>query len=126
MSNFYWSMMNTMHVLDSLEKERKINELEQKIEASSNKKSQYHTDTIRPSTLTIWNYIINTYGNFTAQDIAKDLNMNIKAVNGTITSLQKKGWVIREQIGSNKFIKLTKAGRTEGIPFMLEKYNEED
>lgn len=77
---------------------------------------------MKPDTLAVWNFINDNDGSdFTAQDIADALDLEIKKVNGIITSgFQKKGLTIREEgeielaDGSHKkvkFIRLTDAGR---------------
>lgn len=71
---------------------------------------------MKEGTRAIWNEIV-THANedITAQNIADVLGMNVKSVNGSITSFQKKGLVIREEVavtgGKVKYIRLTDAGK---------------
>ena len=78
--------------------------------------------TMKPNTLAVWNFIVENDGSdFTAQDIADALNLEVKVVNGIVTSaFQKKGYTIREEAeveladGSHKkvkFIRLTDKGQ---------------
>lgn len=77
---------------------------------------------MKPNTLAVWNFINDNDGSdFTAADIAEALSLEVKQVNGIITSaFQKKGLTIREEgeiemaDGSHKkvkFIRLTEAGK---------------
>lgn len=77
---------------------------------------------MKPNTLAVWQFINENDGtDFTATDIAEALGLEVKQVNGIITSaFQKKKLTIREEAeveladGSHKkvkFIRLTEAGR---------------
>ena len=77
---------------------------------------------LKPNAQRIWDFINDNDGaDFTAADIAEALDIEIKSVNGTLTSaFQKKGYIVREEgeielaDGSHKkvkFIRLTDAGR---------------
>lgn len=77
---------------------------------------------MKPNALAVWNFINENDGaDFTATDIAEALGLEIKSVNGIITSaFQKKGLTIREEAeveladGSHKkvkLIRLTEQGR---------------
>lgn len=78
--------------------------------------------TMKPNTIAVWNFINENDGaDFTAADIAEALSLEVKSVNGILTSaFQKKGLIIREEAeielpdGSHKkvkFIRLTDTGR---------------
>lgn len=77
---------------------------------------------MKPNTLAVWNFINDNDGSdFTAQDIADALSLEVKQVNGIVTrAFQMKGLTVREEgeiemaDGSHKkvkFIRLTDAGR---------------
>jgi DNA-binding MarR family transcriptional regulator len=77
---------------------------------------------MKPNALAVWNFINENDGaDFTASDIAEALGLEVKSVNGIITSaFQKKGLTIREEAeveladGSHKkvkLIRLTEQGR---------------
>lgn len=76
---------------------------------------------MKEGTRQIWDYIVANDGkDFIAQDIADELNVGVKSVNGSVTSFQKKGLTIREEAevecadGTHKkvkYIRLTDAGR---------------
>jgi DNA-binding MarR family transcriptional regulator len=77
---------------------------------------------MKPNALAVWNFINENDGaDFTATDIAEALNLEVKSVNGILTSaFQKKGLTIREEAeveladGSHKkvkFIRLTEKGK---------------
>lgn len=77
---------------------------------------------LKPNSIAVFNYVKENDGaDFTAQDIAEALNLEVKSVNGIVTSaFQKKGLMTREEAeveladGSHKkvkFIRLTDAGR---------------
>lgn len=71
---------------------------------------------MKEGTRQIWDYIVAHDGeDFTAQDIANALGVNVKSVNGSVTSFQKKGHTIREEVavtgGKVKYIRLTDDGR---------------
>lgn len=81
---------------------------------------------MKPNALAVWNYINENDGaDFTAADISEALSLEVKSVNGILTSaFQKKGLIVREEAeveladGSHKkvkFVRLTDAGR-EFIP----------
>lgn len=57
--------------------------------------------------------------NFTAADIAEALGMEARSVNGSLTGMQKKGWIVREEAEVQledkthkkvKFIRMTAVG----------------
>ena len=53
---------------------------------------------MKPATKEIFNYIKAHDGeDFTAKDIAEALGMNVKSVNGSVTSFQRKGYTVREE-----------------------------
>ena len=76
---------------------------------------------MKQATKDIFNYIKAHDGeDFTAKDIAEALDMNVKSVNGSVTSFQRKGYTIREEAemtlddGTHekvKLIRLTDEGR---------------
>lgn len=71
---------------------------------------------MKENTRTIWDYIVAHDGeDLTAADIAEALGMDKRSVNGSVTSFQKKGYTVREEVavtgGTVKFIRLTDAGR---------------
>lgn len=71
---------------------------------------------MKEGTRAIWDYIVAHDGeDFTAQNIADALGANVKSVNGSVTSFQKKGYTIREEVavtgGKVKYIRLTDEGR---------------
>lgn len=76
---------------------------------------------MKQATKDIFNYIKAHDGeDFTAKDIAKALDMNVKSVNGSVTAFQKKEYVYREEAEAElddgthekvKLIRLTDAGR---------------
>ena len=71
---------------------------------------------MKEGTRTIWDYIVAHDGeDFTAQKIADDLKVNVKSVNGSVTSFQKKGLTIREKVavtgGKVNYIRLTDEGK---------------
>lgn len=77
---------------------------------------------LKPNALAVFNYVRENDGaDFTAADIAEALSIEVKSVNGIVTSaFQKKGLMIREEgeielaDGKHKevkFIRLTDAGR---------------
>lgn len=77
---------------------------------------------LKPNSIAVFNYVRDNDGSdFTAADIAEALNLEVKSVNGIVTSaFQKKGLMIREEgeielaDGSHKavkFIRLTDTGR---------------
>lgn len=77
---------------------------------------------LKPNSIAVFNYVKENDGaDFTAQDIAEALNLEVKSVNGIVTSaFQKKGLMVREEaeveLADNthkkvKFIRLTDAGR---------------
>lgn len=77
---------------------------------------------MKPNSLAVFNYVKENDGaDFTAADIAEALGLEVKSVNGIVTSaFQKKGLMIREEAeveladGSHKkvkFIRLTDTGR---------------
>ncbi len=76
---------------------------------------------MKQATKDIFNYIKAHDGeDFTAKDIAEALDMNVKSVNGSVTSFQRKELTIREEAemtlddGTHekvKLIRLTDAGR---------------
>ena len=70
---------------------------------------------MKENTRIIWDYIVAHNGeDFTAADIAEATGLNVKSVNGSVTSFQKKGHTIREEVavtgGTVKYIRLTEAG----------------
>ena len=71
---------------------------------------------MKEGTRLIWDYIVAHDGeDFTAQNIADALGVNVKSVNGSVTSFQKKGYTVREEVavtgGKVKYIRLTDDGR---------------
>ena len=71
---------------------------------------------MKEGTRQIWDYIVAHDGeDFTAQHIADALGVGVKSVNGSVTSFQKKGLTIREEVaitgGTVKYIRLTDEGR---------------
>lgn len=77
---------------------------------------------MNPNTLAVWNFLVEHQDeDFTAIDIAEALGIEVKSVNGIITSaFQRKGLAAREEReveladGSHhkvKFIRLTDAGK---------------
>lgn len=71
---------------------------------------------MKEGTRQIWDYIVAHDGeDFTAQNIADALGVGVKSVNGSVTSFQKKGLTIREEVaitgGTVKYIRLTDEGR---------------
>ena len=71
---------------------------------------------MKEGTRQIWDYIVAHDGeDFTAQNIADALGVGVKSVNGSVTSFQKKGHTIREEVavtgGKVKYIRLTDEGR---------------
>lgn len=81
---------------------------------------------IKDTTKVIYNYIKDHSGeDFTAKDIAAALgHENARSVNGSITGMQKKGWVVREEATVEnaegkpevvKFIRLTDAGKNADL-----------
>lgn len=76
---------------------------------------------MKPATKDIFNYIKAHDGeDFTAKDIAEALDMNVKSVNGSVTSFQRKGYTERIEAEAEledgthqkvKLIRLTDAGR---------------
>ena len=71
---------------------------------------------MKENTRTIWDYIVAHDGeDFTAADIAEATGLGVKSVNGSVTSFQKKGWTIREEVavtgGKVKYIRLTAEGK---------------
>ena len=77
---------------------------------------------MKPETVEIYNYIKAHDGeDFTAKDIAEALSRNVKSVNGSITSFQRKGLTERVEAemelpdGTHekvKLIRLTDDGRS--------------
>ena len=77
---------------------------------------------LKPNAQAVWTFINENDGtDFTAADIAEALNLEVKSVNGILTSaFQKKGLTIREEgevelaDGTHKkvkFVRLTDTGR---------------
>jgi DNA-binding MarR family transcriptional regulator len=72
---------------------------------------------LKPNSLTVLNYVKDHDGeDFTAADIAAATGLEVKQVNGIITSaFQKKGLMVREEVavtgGKVKYIRLTDEGR---------------
>ena len=71
---------------------------------------------MKEGTRAIWDYIVAHDGeDMTAQTNADALGVNVKSVNGSVTSFQKKGHTIREEVavtgGKVKYIRLTDEGR---------------
>ena len=77
---------------------------------------------LKPNSLAVFNFVRDNDGDdFTAADIAEALGLEVKQVNGIITSaFQKKGLMIREEAeieladGTHKkvkFIRLTDTGK---------------
>lgn len=77
---------------------------------------------LKPNSLAVFNFVKENDGNdFTAADIAEALGLEVKQVNGIVTSaFQKKGLMVREEAeieledGSHKkvkFIHLTETGK---------------
>lgn len=51
---------------------------------------------MKPGTRLIWEYVKMMHGdNFTAADIANATGLGIKVVNGTVTAMWKKGYMVR-------------------------------
>lgn len=77
---------------------------------------------MKESTKAIFNYVKEHDGDdFTAADIAEAVGAEVRSVNGSLTGMQKKGWIVREEAeieledGTHKkvkFIRLTAAGKT--------------
>ena len=77
---------------------------------------------MKESTKAIFNYVKEHDGeDFTAADIADAVGAEVRSVNGSLTGMQKKGWIAREEAeieledGTHKkvkFIRLTAAGKT--------------
>lgn len=77
---------------------------------------------MKESTKVIFNYVKEHDGeDFTAADIADAVGAEVRSVNGSLTGMQKKGWIAREEAeieledGTHKkvkFIRLTAAGKT--------------
>lgn len=77
---------------------------------------------MKESTKAIFNYVKEHDGeDFTAADIAEAVGAEVRSVNGSLTGMQKKGWIAREEAeveledGTHKkvkFIRLTAAGKT--------------
>ena len=71
---------------------------------------------LQPNSRTVFDYVIAHNGeDFTAADIAAATGLNVKQVNGIITSaFQRKGLMVREEVavvgGTKKYIRLTDAG----------------
>lgn len=70
---------------------------------------------MKENTRQIWDYIVaHKDEDITAQSIADALGMNVKSVNGSVTSFQKKGLTIREEVavtgGKVKYVRLTDEG----------------
>lgn len=77
---------------------------------------------LKPNSLAVFNFVKDNDGSdFTAADIAEALDLEVKQVNGIVTSaFQKKGLMVREEAeveladGTHKkvkFIRLTDAGK---------------
>lgn len=73
---------------------------------------------MKDGTRAVFEYIRAHDGeDFSAKDIAQALNMDVRAVNGSITSFCRdtKGWCEREEVsitgGTVKYIRLTDIGR---------------
>ena len=77
---------------------------------------------LKPNSIAVFNFVKDNDGtDFTASDIAEALGLEVKSVNGIVTSaFQKKGLMLREEAeveladGSHKkvkFIRLTDTGR---------------
>ena len=72
---------------------------------------------LKPNSLMVFNYVKEHDGeDFTAAEIAEALGLEVKQVNGIITSaFQKKGLMLREEVavtgGKVKYIRLTDEGR---------------
>lgn len=77
---------------------------------------------LKPNSLAVFNFVKDNDGSdFTAADIAEALDLEVKQVNGIVTSaFQKKGLMVREDAeveladGTHKkvkFIRLTDAGK---------------
>ena len=72
---------------------------------------------LKPNSLMVFNYVREHDGeDFTAAEIAEALGLEVKQVNGIITSaFQKKGLMLREEVavtgGKVKYIRLTDEGR---------------
>ena len=73
---------------------------------------------LKPNSLAVFNYVKEHDGeDFTAADIAAALGLDVKVVNGVVTSaFQKKGLMIREEVavtgGKVKYIRLTDLGQS--------------
>ena len=72
---------------------------------------------LKPNSLAVFNFVKENDGNdFTAADIAEALGLEVKQVNGIVTSaFQRKGFMAREEVavtgGTVKYIRLTDEGR---------------
>ncbi len=76
---------------------------------------------MKENTRKIFDYLkANDGQDMTAADVAEALGLEVRSVNGSFTSFQKKGWGIREEAeiqldnGTHqkvKFLRLTDAGR---------------
>lgn len=72
---------------------------------------------MKENTRIIWDYIVAHDGeDFTAADIAAATGLGVRGVNGSVTSFQKKGLTIREEVavtgGKVKYIRLTADGKS--------------
>ena len=71
---------------------------------------------LKPNSRLVYDYVKAHNGeDMTAADIAEATGLGVKSVNGSVTSFQKKGWTIREEVavtgGKVKYIRLTAEGR---------------
>lgn len=80
---------------------------------------------MKESTKAIYNYVKDHDGeDFTAADIAEALGAEVRSVNGSLTGMQKKGWVVREEAEIElddkthkkvKFIRMTADGKNADL-----------
>lgn len=83
---------------------------------------------MKESTKVIFNYVKEHDGeDFTAADIADVIGAEVRSVNGSLTGMQKKGWIVREpgevEVEEDgkivhktvKFIRLTAEGKAADI-----------
>lgn len=75
---------------------------------------------MKENTRKIFDYLKENHGqDMTAADVAEALGLEVRSVNGSFTSFQKKGWGVREEAEIElddkthkkvKFLRLTEAG----------------
>ena len=115
----YYNALFMLGMLDSLDKEKRISELEAKNSATTYQSSSNIYNYIpcsKRNSKTVEEYLKNHDGeDFTVSDISNETKLSIENVNTTIANFQKRGWTIREEVTTNygklKFIRLTDEGR---------------